>query len=107
MLMKIYKEIVNIKEYLIQVVINYNDVIISHVSKYFLKSNKRVRIKTLKAENTYRTNFLSDKVLDLLKQYYQFQIACGFEMKETDYIFRTWDGKSNVDSHKLSEEWCS
>ena len=85
--------------------VKYNDAITSHVPKYFLKSDKRVRAKKLKTQNSYRTNFLSDKVLNLLKQYYQFQVACGFEIKETDYIFRTWDAESNADPHKLSEEW--
>ena len=85
--------------------VNYNVAITSYVPKRFLKSDKRLREKELKTSNSYRTNFLSDKVLQLLRNYYEFQKACGFDIKDTDYIFRSWDGESVPDPHKLSEYW--
>ena len=48
---------------------------------------------------------MSDKALRLLKNYYEFQKACGFDIKDTDYIFKSWDGESVADPHKLSEYW--
>lgn len=85
--------------------VNYYVAITSNVPKSFLKSDKRVREKELKTPNSYRTNFLSDKALRLLKNYYEFQKACGFDIKDTDYIFKSWDGESVADPHKLSEYW--
>lgn len=85
--------------------VNYHVAITSHVPKSFLKSDKRVREKELKTPNSYRTNFLSDKILHLLKSYYEFQKACGFDIKDNDYIFKSWDGETVADPHKLSEYW--
>lgn len=85
--------------------VNYNYAVISYVSKHFLNDKKRVRVKELKTDNSYRTNYLSDKTISLLKNYYTFQQASGIIIKDDDLIFKTWDGESIVEPRKLSLEW--
>ncbi len=83
--------------------VNYNYAVTSSVPKRYVK--ERVRKKKLKTDNSYRTNYLSEKAITFLRRYYEFKIQCGFEIKEDDPIFTTWENNSPADPNKLSEQW--
>lgn len=83
--------------------VNYNYAVTSSVPKKYVK--ERVRVKALKTDNSYRTNFLSEKAIFILKKYYQFKINLGFEINEDDFIFTNWESNTPVDPNKMSEQW--
>lgn len=86
--------------------VNYNDAVTSSTPKRYLEEGEeRIRTKKLKTHNSYRTNFLPEKVLRFLKQYYEFQISSGYLIEETDQIFRNLRNTKMADPNKLSEEW--
>ena len=103
-------------------IVDFNYAITSSVSTKFLKSigrfyeddevntknsnkERRVRSKSLKTDNSYRTNFISDSAISYLKKYYNFKIACGFDVSDDDYIFTSWKKNTPCDPNKLSEQW--
>lgn len=69
------------------------------------KNYKRIRTKKLKTKNSYRTNFLSDIAIDCLKKYYQFKIACGINVKPTDFIFTTYRNGRNIDKNDINLDY--
>lgn len=83
------------------------------------KDYNRIRIKKLKTDNSYRTNYISDVGISYLKKYYEFKIACGITINSADSIFTTYRESNNadkfdndytidnkpVDPNKLSEQW--
>lgn len=68
------------------------------------KDYNRIRIKKLKTDNSYRTNYLSDVAINYLKKYYEFKIACGIEVKPTDPIFTTYREGRNIDKNDITDE---
>jgi len=75
--------------------------------KLNIKSNKnynRIRTKPLKTDNSYRTNYLSDVAIGYLKNYYQFKIACGIDVKPTDPIFTNYREGRNIDYSELTND---
>ncbi len=68
------------------------------------KNYNRIRIKKLKTDNSYRTNYLSDTAINYLKKYYEFKIACGIEIKPTDPIFTTYREGRNIDINDITDE---
>lgn len=81
----------------------YNNAVTSQVPTRIV--GKRVRVKNLKTDNSYRLNILSDKCIKCLKDYYNFKTSCGFTIDENDFIFTTWENNNPVDPNKLSEQW--
>lgn len=81
----------------------YNNAITSQVPTRIV--GKRVRVKNLKTDNSYRINILSDKCIKCLKDYYNFKTSCGFTINEDDFVFTTWDNNNPADPNKLSEQW--
>lgn len=97
--------------------VNFNNAITSSVSKDFLnqkierdkklnnnnkgKNYNRIRTKTLKTDNSYRTNYLSDIAISYIKKYYQFKVACGIEVKSTDPIFTTYREGRNLNNRYI------
>lgn len=86
--------------------VNYNDATTSTVPKRFLKEGEsRIRHKKLKTLTSYRTNYLSEKSLKLLKNYYEYQKACRSDIKPNDYIFINLRDFTPADPNKISDEW--
>ncbi len=98
--------------------VDFNFAVTSSIPKAYAHGTNRVRIKELKTDNSYRTNYLSDIAMNYLRKYYQFKIACGFQISSNDPIFTTWRQGRNVelsdehfcdstpvDPNKLSAQW--
>lgn len=98
--------------------VDFNFAVTSSIPKAYVRGTKRVRIKELKTDNSYRTNYLSNVAINYLRKYYQFKIACGFQISSDDPIFTTWRQGRNVelsdehfndstpvDPNKLSAQW--
>lgn len=67
------------------------------------KDYNRVRTKDLKTDNSYRTNYISDIAINCLKKYYTFKIACGIDVKPTDFIFTNYREGRNVDKNIIDD----
>jgi len=79
---------------------------IEREKKYKSKNEKnynRIRTKDLKTDNSYRTNYLSDVAISCLRKYYQFKVACGIDVKSTDFIFTTYREGRNVDKNEIGD----
>lgn len=80
-------------------IINYNN-------KNNIETNKdynRVRTKNLKTINSYRTNYVCDTAINCLKKYYTFKIACGIDVKPTDFIFTNYREGRNADKNIVDD----
>ena len=61
------------------------------ISREFSEEYSGTRIKELKSDYSYRTNFLTPYTINLLKQLKQFKEALGLSVGDNDYIFTRWD----------------
>ncbi len=84
--------------------VNYQYAITSQTPP-ILGNTGRVRKKKLKTTNSYRTNILSKKAIRYLKEYYTFKKACGYDIKEDDFIFTSWEKDEVIDPNKLTNHW--
>ncbi len=67
------------------------------------KDYNRIRTKNLKTINSYRTNYICDTAINCLKKYYTFKIACGIDIKSTDFIFTSYREGRNVDKNIVED----
>ena len=58
------------------------------ISREFSEEYSGTRIKELKSDYSYRTNFLTPYTINLLKQLKQFKEALGLSVGDNDYILQ-------------------
>ena len=83
----------------------YDEAVTAMISREFSEEYSGTRIKELKSDYSYRTNFLTPYTINLLKQLKQFKEALGLSVGDNDYIFTRWDCDEVLSPISFSDEY--
>lgn len=85
--------------------VKYDEAITSSISKKNSLKHSGIRSKELKSDNSYRTNYLTDETLQLLRNLKTFKKALGLSVEDNDYIFTVWDDNTVLSPNSYSDEF--
>lgn len=77
------------------------------INRAFVKSkiDGRYIIKPVKRKKSEREIICTSYVLELIDKYRKFKEACGFIVKDDDYVFTAWDSMELIDPDRYSKEF--
>ncbi len=70
-----------------------------------IKLKGKLIVKSTKTKASEREIILTNNSIDLINKYRQFKTACGFVVKDDDFIFTAWDSMDLIDPNRYSAEF--